>query len=59
MKEYYVYPCVEHMDCIEFLDGYGKMSFKEFCETHCAYCPDCIVIDIPYDQIEKKPDTTP
>ena len=53
MKKFYSYPCQEHMDCPDFIDGWKKMSFKEFCETYCAHCPDCIEMDIPYEEIEK------
>ena len=53
MKEFYSYPCQECMDCPDFIDGWEKMSFKEFCETYCAHCPDCIEMDIPYEEIEK------
>lgn len=42
------------MYCPYFIDGAKKMSFKEFCEKYCARCPDCIEMDIPYEEIEKR-----
>lgn len=55
MKEFYSYPCESAEDCLEFLEGDKKLSFVEFCEKHCANCPDCVVLDIPYteDMYEK------
>lgn len=54
MKNFYSYPCEDCMYCPYFIDGAEKMSFKEFCEKYCARCPDCIEMDIPYEEIEKR-----
>lgn len=50
-KQFYSYPCEESGDCLEFLESGRKMSFVEFCEKHCENCPDCVVLDIPYEEI--------
>ena len=50
MKQFYSYPCESAEDCLEFLEGDKKLSFVEFCEKHCANCPDCVVLDIPYTE---------
>ena len=52
MKQFYAYPCEDATDCLEFLEGYQTMSFKDFCQKHCANCPDCVELDIPYPEEE-------
>ena len=50
MKKFYSYPCEDSSDCLDFLEGFSNgLSFVQFCKTHCANCPDCIELDIPYD----------
>ena len=51
-KQFYAYPCNDFTDCLDFLEGYEKLTFREFCEKHCAHCPDCVELDIPYDEIK-------
>lgn len=53
MKQFYAYPCEDAADCLEFLESSQTMSFKEFCQKHCANCPDCVELDIPYSEEEK------
>ncbi len=54
MKEFYSYPCEDCTDCPDFIDNGTKIPFEEFCKKYCDHCPDCIVIDIPYEEIEKR-----
>lgn len=53
LKEFYSYPCAERNDCIDFLEKGKTMSFVEFSKKYCDHCPDCVVLDIPYSQVEK------
>lgn len=52
-KKMYAYPCYECEDCDKFLEAGKTMSFSEFCKSHCENCPDCVVLDVPYDEMEK------
>ena len=51
-KQFYSYPCEESNDCLAFLENGKEMSFVEFCKKHCDHCPDCVVLDIPYSEID-------
>lgn len=54
MKEFYSYPCAEHLKCPVYCESISKgETFTEVCENHCACCPDCKVLDISYEQMER------
>ena len=52
MKLFYSYPCADSDDC-PFLESGKTMSFVEFCKRYCENCPDCVVLDIPYSDINE------
>ena len=52
-KSFYPYPCEESADCFVINEN-PEMSFSEFCQHYCANCPDCVFLDIPYDNSEGK-----
>ncbi len=52
-ENFFAYPCEQSGDCLEFLEGWQKMSFTNFCETYCKNCKDCVLLDIPYSESEE------
>lgn len=47
MIKWYPYPCENHDDCLDFLNGVD-ISFEEFCMSYCLRCPFRVVLDVPY-----------
>lgn len=57
MKKNYSYACENSGDCLYSLEGHEKgLSYVEFCNLYCANCPDCVVLDIPYNEFIEKID---
>ena len=52
-KCFYPYPCDEPADCYAINED-PEMSFAEYCQHYCANCPDCVFLDLPYDNSEGK-----
>ena len=52
-KTLYPYPCEESSYCFVINEN-PEMSFAEYCQHYCANCPDCVFLDIPYDNSEAK-----
>ena len=52
MKETYVYPCADFLDCIEYYD-LSPEKVEDFAKSHCATCPERLLSEKPYDELER------
>lgn len=52
MKETYIYPCAEFLDCMEYYDLTAE-SLEDFAQSHCAACPERMLSKTPYDELER------
>lgn len=55
-KTLYPYPCSDREYCPSYvMESEHDFNLEKFCKEHCSGCPDCVVLDIPYDvAVDKK-----
>ena len=56
-KKLYAYPCDEFTGCEHYLDSLDEnncttLGLCEFARRHCENCPDCVVMDLSYEEAE-------
>ena len=52
-EELYPHSCEMYEDCIDFLEGHKTYNtYKEFCNSVCKNCKDCLWLNIPHDDFE-------